>query len=71
MKNISTSTFGVIYEQNGENVVQKFIDTGSSAEYDAKKYSAKFKKNVELWHFPNYGSPIKLCTILFRFLKVV
>jgi hypothetical protein len=71
MKNSNTSLFGVIYEQDGERVVQKFMDTGSSAEYEAKKYSNKFKKNVELWHFPSYGNPIKLCTALYRFLKVV
>lgn len=59
----STSKFGL--RVNGVTKKTMVCDA-FAAENDATKISRVWKTNVELWHFPDYGSAMRLTTIVYK-----
>ena len=62
---MTTSNFKIKYKDKfGEDKWDNFISSGPAMEKYAIKISNAFKIPVEIWHYPDYANPIKLCTIL-------
>lgn len=62
-KMISISKFGI--RVNGVTKKTMICDA-FAAENDAAKISRAWKTNVEVWHIPDYDSPRRLTTIIYK-----
>ena len=60
---VSTSKFCI--RVNGVTKKTMICDA-FAAENDCSKISRAWKTNVELWHLPEYGEPIRLTTIIYK-----
>lgn len=66
LKGESISVFSMKFTMQGRRREIKKMCTSYMMESEATNTAKKIRSNVEIWHYPYYGEPIRLTTIIYK-----